>query len=71
VLLPVTLLALLMSWVLNQTLGRVVYGKPAIWRETFSNHTERMRGVIGWRGRVARFIEALLNFAAHNERHVK
>jgi hypothetical protein len=67
---PFTVVALLMSWTLNQTLARVIYGKPADWKETFSKHTARTVGVAGWRGRIARLVAALLNFAAHDEKHI-
>lgn len=70
VLLPFTVLVLLLSWAINQTIGRLVYGKPLTWRETFSKHTSRMVFVQNWRGRFARLIAALLNFASPNENHV-
>lgn len=68
---PVTLLALLMSWALNQTLGRLLYGTPASWRETFSKHTERTTHLMSWRGRVARLMAAVLNFFSHDELHIE
>ncbi len=71
VVLPVTAVALLMSIALNQTLARVIYGRPAHWRETFSKHTARMQAATGLRGRTARLVAALLNFFAHDERHIK
>lgn len=63
--------ALIMSWAINQSLGRLIYGAPAHWRETFSKHTQRLRQAPGMAGRWARLFAALLNFFAHDERHVK
>jgi len=68
---PIAMIALLMSWVINQTLGRVIYGKPTVWRETFSKHTERMQSEPNWRGRLARLVAALLNVVAFREDHIK
>ena len=71
VLFPLAMLVLLASWLINQTVGRVIYGKPATWRETFTKHTARTLAQPGWRGRIARLVAAVLNFFAHDERHVK
>lgn len=67
---PVAIAALLMSCALNQSLGRLIYGRPTSWRETFSKHTERMCQEPGMAGRWARLFAAILNFFSHDERHV-
>jgi hypothetical protein len=68
---PLAFSVLLASWMINQSLGRLIYGKPTTWRETFSLHTQRMQSAAGIRGRIARLVKALLNFAAPREDHIK
>lgn len=68
---PVAIAALLASWFINHTLGRLLYGRPNGWRDTFSKHTARRRLDLGWRGRFARLVAAVLNFPAHDEKHIK